>query len=616
MGHRKHKSRYESEVHLGFLAIAALLVFLNFVSNYVLHKALSAQREETLARLRRTAVMASRETQINYPQIPDSVTLKSFGDRAGLSDIILLPIKPRDGSYESKRDWFRSVARLYPPTQNPKLADILYRAEIGELTRGEGPEFYYLYPIPGETGGGLLVLTVKRPDLAYLEDSQQTLVFVLAGALVIVTAIYLLLSRFMFRPFRRIREQVEQAGRELPGDGDETEAVVEEYERAIRQLTSTQTELLRLNDEIRNRADTLELINRSLTETNRLGIVTIDLNGRVVAVNDTALRLLEIAPESYAGKRYDELLSGRDPLKEGITKAISDDQARGYQEYSDLGLSRSDTVLGVTITDIRERERGITGLLLMISDQSEIGRLRRELEHRQRLAALGEMAGGLAHQIRNSLGSISGYATLVRKRLKQNELSTESVETLLDETRVANELINRFLTFARPFDYSPRTISLNTLVTECLDSFRVRPDFQRMDFKELSAADVSIHADQVLLKQALANLIDNALNASEGPEGTIEVSIGIERDKALLSVRDSGCGIAAADLDKIFTPFYSSRPSGTGLGLPLVAKIVALHSGTIDVKSEPGVGTCFDIRLPLSDVSEPFPTRSEVLTSA
>ncbi|MCX6835785.1 MAG: ATP-binding protein, partial [candidate division Zixibacteria bacterium] len=225
-----------------------------------------------------------------------------------------------------------------------------------------------------------------------------------------------------------------------------------------------------------------------------------------------------------------------------------DDQARGYQEYSDLSLSRSDTVLGVTITDIRERERGVTGLLLMISDQSEIGRLRRELEHRQRLAALGEMAGGLAHQIRNSLGSISGYATLVRKRLKQNELSTESVETLLDETRVANELINRFLTFARPFDYSPRTINLNTLVTECLDSFRVRPDLQRMDFKERLAADISIHADRVLLKQALANLIDNAVNACEGSEGTIEVSIGIERDKAFLSVRDSGCGIAAADL--------------------------------------------------------------------
>jgi signal transduction histidine kinase len=616
MANRKHRSRYESEVHLGFLAIASLLVFLNFVSNYVLYKALSAQREETLARLRRTAVIASREIQLSYPQTPDSATLKAFGDRAGLSDIILLPVKPKDSSYESKRDWFRSVARLYPPTQNPALAGKLYRAEMGELTRGEGSEFYYSYPIPGEIGSGLLVLTVDRPDLAYLDDSQKTLVFVLAGALIVLAVVYVLLSRFMFRPFRRIREQVEQAGRELPGDEDETEAVVEEYERAIRQLTATQTELLRLNEEIRNRADTLELINRSLTETNRLGVVTLDLNGRVVAVNDTALRLLEIEPGRHSDERYEELLAGRDALIDGIRQAIFDDQMRGYQEYSDLGLSRSDAVLGVTITDIRERERGITGLLMMISDQSEIGRLRGELEHRQRLAALGEMAGGLAHQIRNSLGSISGYATLLRKRLKQNELSTEPVETLLDETRVANELIARFLTFARPFDYAPRTIRLNVLVTECLNSFRVRPDLQRIDIREQMETEVALKADPVLLRQALANLVDNAVNAYEGSEGTIEVSIGIERDKASLSIRDFGCGIATDNLDKIFTPFYSSRPSGTGLGLPLVAKIVALHSGTIEVKSESGAGTCFEIRLPLSNLNEPAPTQSKAMTPA
>jgi signal transduction histidine kinase len=616
MANRKHRSRYESEVHLGFLAIAALLVFLNFVSNYVLYKALSAQREETLARLRRTAVIASREIQLSYPQTPDSTTLQSFSDRAGLSDIILLPVKPMDNSYQSKRDWFRSVARMYPPSLNPALAGKLYRAEMGELTRGEGSEFYYSYPIPGETGSGLLVLTVDRPDLAYLDDSHKTLVFVLAGALVVLAVVYVLLSRFMFRPFRRIREQVEQAGRELPGDEDETEAVVEEYERAIRQLTTTQTELLRLNEEIRNRADTLELINRSLTETNRLGIVTLDLNGRVVAINDTALRLLEIEPGLHSGERYDELLSGLDPLIEGIMRAIFDDQARGYQEYSGLRLSRSDAALGVTITDIRERGRGITGLLLMISDQSEIGRLRRELEHRQRLAALGEMAGGLAHQIRNSLGSISGYATLVKKRLKQSELPTESIETLLDETRVANELIARFLTFARPFDYAPRAISLNTLVTECLDSFRVRPDFQRMDVIEQLDTDIDLPADPVLLKQALANLIDNAVSAYGGSGGTIEVSIGTERDQALLTVRDFGCGITSDSLDKIFTPFYSSRPSGTGLGLSLVAKIVALHSGTIEVKSEPESGTCFDIRLPLTDSNEPVPAQSNVLTPA
>jgi signal transduction histidine kinase len=616
MAGHKRRSRYESEVHLGFLAIACLLVFLNFVSNYVLHRALSAQREETLARLRRTAVLASREIQLRYPEITDSTSLRSFGERAGLSEIILLPVKPQDSSFQSKRDWFREVARQYPPYQNPSLADKLYRAEVGELTQGEGPEFYYLYPIPGETGSGLLVLTIDSPDLAYLSDSQKTLVLVLAGALVVMVAVYMLLSRFMFRPFRRIREQVEQAGRELPGDEDETEAVVEEYERAIRQLTATKTELLRLNEEIQKRADTLEMINRGLTETSLLGIVTLDLEGRIVAINDTALRLLEIEPGRYTGERLVELLSGRGALRDTIEQVTRDENGRGYREFSDLGLSRSEAVLGVTITDIREPDRGVTGLLLMISDQSEIGRLRKELEHRQRLAALGELAGGLAHQMRNSLGSISGYATLVKKRLQHHELPTEGIETLLDETRTAGELIGRFLTFARPLDFAPRTLNLNELTAECLDSFRVRPEYSRFEFIVRQGSEITLEADPVLLKQALANLVDNAAKAYGPDGGTIEVFIAAKRGQAVLAVRDFGCGIAAENLDKIFTPFYSSRPSGTGLGLSLVAKIVALHAGTVDVKSGPGAGTCFEIRLPLSLRKESILTQSKEIVPA
>ena len=615
MAPRKHKSRYESEVHLGFLAIASLLVFLNFISNYVLHKAISIQREETLARLRQTAVIACRELQIGYPTLPDEGTLSSLGERFGLSSMILLPVKPEDGSYEARRDWFRSFARLYPPTEYPELAGKLYRAEVGELTRGSGSEYYYLYPIPGDAPSGLLVLTVNRPDLAYLDDSRQTLVFVLAGSICVVGVIYVLLSRFMFRPFRRLREQVEQAGRELSVDEDDTEAVVAEYERAIHQLTLSQAELLRLNEEIQKRANTLEIINRSLTETSRLGVLTLDRDGRVVAVNDTALQLLEVEPGLHVGRSFEALLSGREPLIEGIQRAVSNDQARGYHEHTGLGLSRSDAVLGVTITDIRDQEGNITGLLLMLSDQSELSRLRRELEQRQRLAALGEMAGGLAHQIRNSLGSVSGYATLVKKRLRQNNLPAESIETLLDETRVANELIDRFLTFARPFDYSPSTIKLNALVSECLDTFRVRPDLKEIEIKELFETECRVAGDPILLRQAIANLIDNAVNAYEGLQGTIEVSTGVDREAVRLSIRDFGCGIASDKLDKIFTPFYSSKPAGTGLGLSLVAKIVALHSGTIDVKSQPGQGACFVIRLPLVEPGQPAPARSRALAS-
>ncbi|MEW5796597.1 MAG: ATP-binding protein [Candidatus Zixiibacteriota bacterium] len=600
---RRFRSKYESEIHLGFVAIASLLVFLNFVSNYVLHQARSTQRDDTQARLHRAAVVISREMEIRYPATLDQTQVGALRDRQDLSDLTFLPVKPAEDTKAGKRDWFRAVTLKYPPGLYPDLAEKLYRAELGQITRGNGSEYYYLYPIPGSAGGGLLMLTMDCPDLAYLDDSRDTLVLVLIGAVVLVAAVYVLLSRFMFRPFRRIREQAEQAGRAVTADLDETEAVVQEYERVIRELTVTQKELLRLNEEIQRRADILELINRSLTETSRLGVITLDPQGKIVAVNETAERLLDLPSDDCAGHSFGETLGRFEALMHDIERALADDRFRGYHEYlAPDGRSTSQT-LGVTIVDIRNPGEGLTGLLLMVSDQSELSRLRRELEDQRRLAALGEMAGGLAHQIRNSLGAISGYATLIKRRLKLNDLVTDAADTLLDETRTAHELISRFLSFARPFEFKPEPTDLAALVAECLAPVRVRQDLHGVEFRELLNAGMFALVDPILLKQAITNMLDNAVNAYGETAGLVEVSLRESGDRAMIEIRDFGCGIRPDALDKVFTPFYSSRPSGTGLGLPLAAKIVALHSGTIEVSSEPDHGTTFRICLPLNVVA-------------
>ncbi len=436
------------------------------------------------------------------------------------------------------------------------------------------------------------------------------------GALIIVAAVYALLARFMFRPFRRIRERAEQAGRSVASADDETEAVVEEYERVIGELTQTQTELLRLNDEILHRANSLETINRSLTETSRLGVITLDQDGRVVAANETALALLDYKSGDIAGRSYETLLDRNPQLLSDVREAYREERACGYHEYDRPSERAGDTVIGATISQICEPDRAMTGLLLMLSDQSELLRLRRELENQRRLAALGEMAGGLAHQIRNSLGAIGGYAALAKKRLKQADLPVEGVESLLSETQLANLLIDRFLSFARPLDLRPEQTDLAVLVSECMMSIRVRQDLHGVEFREHQEAGVTALVDPLLLRQAVANLLDNAVNAYGESGGVVEISLQVKGTRAILEIRDHGCGIDPAIKDKIFTPFYSSRPSGTGLGLSLVAKIVSLHGGSISVDSEPGRGTIFTLALPLHTGSLPSRTRSEIAVSA
>lgn len=581
------------------MAIIFLLVFLNLVSNYVIFEARSTQRVEALNDIRRAAIFVSREVQDRYPQLPTETEMLRLQDQSGLTGLGLIPMRPKNNTDPVRRDWFRAVMRHFPPSQFPELVDKLYRAEINQLTRGSDAEFYYLYPIPAGAGNSLLVLSIDRPDLAYLDDARFTLMVVLIGAVAIVLLVYAWLSRFMFRPFRRLKKHAAQAGRPLDESEDETEAVIEEYERVIKQLTSTKSELLYLNEELGKRVDSIELFNRYLLDSNSSGVITLDLGGKIVAINEAATSLLDCPGSDFKGQRYDILFAQSESLMTDIRQAIDDQGARGYDEYAGLIADNPEAVLGVTLADIRDRESGLTGLLLLIGDLSELNRLRGELENKKRLAALGEMAGGLAHQIRNSLGAIGGYGMLLKKRLMREDLPFEHADNLLEESRDAGELITRFLSFARPFEYDPHPTDLSELVAECLESNRVRQDQDRTEIKIGSIPPVIINADPILLKQALDNLIDNAVNAYEDGGGLVEVSVASGAEAVTITVADYGSGIPEDEIDKIFTPFFSSRPSGTGLGLPLVAKILALHGGQVTVESTLGKGSKFIISLPV-----------------
>ena len=210
------------------------------------------------------------------------------------------------------------------------------------------------------------------------------------------------------------------------------------------------------------------------------------------------------------------------------------------------------------------------------------------------------MSGGLAHQLRNSIGAILGYARLIERRMVRSEMDTAAVVSLTEEVGEAEALIERFLYLTKPLNCQAEPIDLGLLIADICRSLQVRADFAAIELVERIELHHPIMADPLLLKQALLNLIENAANAYDGLAGVVEISAGQTADTTEIAVVDSGCGIPAADRDKIFTPFYSSRPAGTGLGLPLVAKIVELHGGHLALDSEPGRGTRFRVSLPVT----------------
>lgn len=600
----KAKYRFESEVHLGLLSIVLVLLLLSVASNLVLYNARMRLQEETTDRLRTAVVAATRTIQENdYVQLPDSAR-RQLVRQYELSGLTIVPNQPVDSTPAAQVHWLRSILTQLPVTQAPDIIDRLLRAEPNKLMRGDDQEFFMVTGLPGAAQTRLAVVSIYHPELAYLQDGSRVVLWVGAGVTFLAALGYVVLSRFIFRPFRRIREQAQLAGREVNGLDHEADAVVEEYREVIRELRDKEAELTRLNAAIQQRADSLEQFNEYLMSSIDSGIISLDISGNVKAVNSSAVRLLDFADVSV-DRHYSAMIGQRTVLAQAVESALNKRSGIGYREISHLLPSGRELVLGTSISVVRNSEGKILGLSVTLNDLTELTHLRKQVEQNSRLAALGEMAAGLAHQIRNSLGAIGGFGNLLKRRLLKLDQTVEMAESLLKEAREAEDLVSKFLAFARPLNPQPQRFSLREMLNEIAASYRAREDLRHIRI-EMDGPEISVEADPLLIKQVIGNLIDNAVQSYDGREGIVTASVRSEKGTVAVRITDYGCGIAEDKLDKIFTPFYSSRPSGTGLGLPLASRIVSLHGGSLTVESVEGRGTTILIQLPESSgVLEP-----------
>lgn len=597
----RKKYRFESELHLGLLVIIFVLLALNMVSNYMVFRARVTMQESGLADLSTASIGIGRVVQQSTNAALSPIQTSDFITRYQLSDLIVAPVLASKDPTEM-RAWFRNSVRGLPPDRVAALSDQLLKAQPNKLVRGSGSEYLFVRSVAVGGGQRLVILSKEYPELAYLEDSGRLLLLVGEIGLAVVALVYLLVSRFVLAPFRKIKQKAIAAGRSIDSSKDEVEQVVNEYEQIIGDLKEREAELRSLNISIQERADSLEEFNRYLLAAIDSGVVTLDLEGRVLSASPSATRLLGVESDKFVGTNYTETFGRIVGLAKAISTALNNPHQIAYREYECRCESGETLVVGGSISHIRDHNNKPIGVLILLNDLTELSSLRHQVEQKNRLAALGEMAGGLAHQLRNSLGAIVGFGTLSKKRTAKGEIepSLEAAESLLREAREAEELVSRFLTFARPLDYRPSEISLATLINEIVAGFRQRQDCAHIRFHATCPESLSIAADAVLLKQAIANLVENAVHAYSGAEGVVEIAVDRIDNQVRIRVTDSGSGIHPDQLDKIFTPFYSSRPSGTGLGLPLARRIVDLHSGYIAVDSKVGKGTTFTLTLPMA----------------
>ncbi len=358
----------------------------------------------------------------------------------------------------------------------------------------------------------------------------------------------------------------------------------------------------------------LETFHSRLLDNMPDGLVTLDAAGRITAFNPAAQELLSrlttADPKDLMGGRWDEIIAAASPPARLAPPGRDDSdgaEAPGpcatppkdsWRLIEHGGLSLE--LRGVPVESPRGRPDDTPERLILLRDRTDIRRLERDLAEAVKLAAIGRLAAGVAHEIRNPLSSLRGFAQFFAAKLKGREPEESYARTMVHEADRLNRVVADLLFLARPRHLCPETVDLPALTSEvaqllCLDIEHKQAALAT----DLQAATLT--ADPDALKQALINLILNSLAALPDQGGTITVSSRTTPGPVphtLVVVADDGCGIDPDELQKVLEPFHTTKKHGSGLGLAIVHKIMREHDGTLAITSAPGQGTRVELDFP------------------
>ena len=341
----------------------------------------------------------------------------------------------------------------------------------------------------------------------------------------------------------------------------------------------------------------MRAFNDLLVSSLPIGLVATDTEGRIQLCNRTAEDLIEKTEHQLVGKRPGDVLPP--PLAVLISQSEAEpERPQRCDLLLERGEGRSRALLLAALAVI-DGDRRHVGTMLLMQDVSEVKQLEEELKRNERLAALGEMAAGVAHELRNPLSSIKGLALLLKSKFTANSTDREAADILVREVERLNRSIGELLDYARPDRLEKATVSLNEIVGKALTLLRVDADAAGIEIvTEYCPPPDLVHADQDKLSQVFLNLLLNAIQAMKNG-GILQVATVRDPGRQLLCrIQDSGCGIEADLLPKIFDPYVTTKSSGTGLGLAMSVKIIEEHGGRIDISSTPGQGTTVVVALP------------------
>lgn len=582
-----------------WLLAFSLFVLLAIISFHTLSFVSSIQKDlndEFEKRINITAMLTAREIESDFGRIDsDPDFIASIEKRIGAMQIIVLDkdgIDIRDknrqrvnldkaiqektdkgegaviSSFDAKNNRWIKIA--YAPFKNPSTQErnIVIVKMFRQMEKGEEKE-----------------------------DASSVFIKILTGAVIIVLIFY---ASRAFLTAGRTKEAKEGDEAKIKGD---TGFLIHTFHSLMQQVKTKEQELSRLRTEAEERTKVVEDYNEDILKSVSSGVIAFNKENKITTFNEAAEKILGIDGSGLLGKSCWDAFGEESGLCHLLNTTLQRQEGSLRRELEIARGGSEKKWIGISSSILKDRKDEAIGTILIFSDITEIKGLQDEIRQKDRLTVLGELAGGIAHEFRNMMGTILGFAKLLSKKIGKKEPMQGMIEAIMNELNTMEMMINELLSLGKAAPLSLKPVDINKMLRNILIKSMGETKEAKPQIDINIPPDMpEVMADELLIRQAFTNLIQNAIDAM--PDGgRLEVSgryyaiEGMDRTVEI-SIRDTGIGIPADKIERIFLPFFTTKPKGTGLGLALVHKIILSHNGKIEVESEEGKGTIFRVFLP------------------
>ncbi|EPO9143239.1 two-component system sensor histidine kinase AtoS [Escherichia coli] len=466
-----------------------------------------------------------------------------------------------------------------------------------EVMRTNTPLVYSGRQVRGDILNSMIPIERNGEILGYIWANELTedirrqawkmdvrIIIVLTAGLLISLLLIVLFSRRLSANIDIITDGLSTLAQNIPTRLPQLPGEMGQISQSVNNLAQALRETRTLNDLIiENAAD---------------GVIAIDRQGDVTTMNPAAEVITGYQRHELVGQPY-SMLFDNTQFYSPVLDTLEHGTEHVALEISFPGRDRT-IELSVTTSRIHNTHGEMIGALVIFSDLTARKETQRRMAQAERLATLGELMAGVAHEVRNPLTAIRGYVQILRQQTR-DPIHQEYLSVVLKEIDSINKVIQQLLEFSRPRHSQWQQVSLNALVEETLVLVQTAGVQARVDFiSELDNELSPINADRELLKQVLLNILINAVQAISA-RGKIRIRTWQYSDsQQAISIEDNGSGIDLSLQKKIFDPFFTTKASGTGLGLALSQRIINAHQGDIRVASLPGYGATFTLILPIN----------------